>query len=666
MAVFTWLATTAIWGSITTALGLSTAAANAIIAVGRAATWSLGAAALSQPKIPRQQVQATISQTDAPRVRAYGRNLLGGQRVFFEAQDGALKQIVVIHHGAIDGLIRFWWDGEPVTFDAGTGEVERYKYNWFRDGSGAGGDFADVLAAFPTLWTADHRLQNQATFATHFGDPSDEDFASVFPKGAYTVVQAEIRGVQVRNNSGSLGYYENAGYCIRDLMTHTDGWRIPLTRLDSASWNAFSNLCGQSVGGAPRYRLSGFYTLDDALKDVTARMLATCDGQIYETAEGRIGILGGAWSVPDVTITADDILSIEMADGYDPFTDYNVIKGAFISPAHCYQPIEVLEIRDEAALETQEERIETFDVDMCPSGPQLRRLMRIKWAKDHREHVGTIRTNLVGMKARFPQGNGIHTIRIQAAEFGLDGIFEVTSHSFDIPNGVCEIGVASIANAYDDGQEGDNELQPGVEDLETPAHYTAPPVGTLSQQIVTVSNGVDGVKVVVTVTDPGRESLALEAQIASGTHAVDSTTAIWVQMSAAKLRAESGVLNDLGTYTVRVRWRGRSDWVVVGTTTVLANPTTPAAPTSFSAVAAGGSVSLDWINAPTNFYRTRIYRNTVNNFSTATMIKEVAGNAGKVSDHVDSPGTGAWRYWAATINGSLVQSSPTSGITVTV
>lgn len=665
-AIITMLPVGAGWGAVTV-FGLSPAVSAAIIAVGRSALWSLASAALIKPNVPRQQVQATLNQTDAPRIRAYGRNLLGGQRVFFESAEGTLFQIVVCHHGQVDGLIRFWWDGEPVETDP-DGFVHRYKRNYFRDGSGAGGDYTGIparnLDLFPTLWTADHRLQGQATFLAIFGDPSDEDFAKVFPKGAYTVVQAEVRGARVRNMAGAAVYSENAGLCIRDLMTHADGWSIPLDRLDTASWQGFVNLCGQAVplaaGGTElRYRLCGFYSLDDALKDTTARMLATCDGQIYETADGQIGILGGKWSEPDVTITADDILSIEMTDGYDPFTDYNVLKGSFVSPLHAYQSTEVAELRDEVSLATQEERIEQFDNDLVPANGQMQRLMKIKFAKDHREWTGTIRTNLVGMKARFPKGDGIHTIRIMDDD--LSGVFEVTSHSFDIPSGTCEIGIASIANPYGWTAAEEKPLPPGVEDLEVPEHNLPALDPVLTQEIVTVSGDVQGVKAVVTVTPPDRSDLELRAQIAPGTHAADDTAA-WVDMSATNYRAESGVLDDGQTYTVRVRWRGRGGWELAGALTAVANPVQPDPPTAFDAMATGGNVYLDWVNGVTGFHRVQVFRNGSNSFGTASLIATVSGLAGLPSQYTDvipppPPPTGSRYYWVRTVNASGITST---------
>ena len=670
--------------------GLSPAVTAAIISTGRAALWSLAASALSQPKVPRQQVQATLSQTDGPRIRAYGRNLMGGQRAFFEAHSDHLHQIIVAHHGQLDGLIRIWIDGEPKVTEVtppeadGGGRINRYLAVLFKDGSAEGGNYggvfdgdglgwSDLTEAFPELWTPQHRLQNQATIYAVFGDPSDEDFVKFFPKGAYTVVQAEVRGSLVRDLSGSMVYSENAGLCIRDLMTHVDGWNIPLNRLDALSWARFVNSCGEAVplaagGTEPRYRLCGFYSLDDPLKDVTARMLSACDGQIYETADGTVGILGGSWSEPDVTITARDILSIEMQDGFDPFTDYNVLNGTFVSPAHNYQPTPVTELRDVSAVDKYGERSQQFEPDMVPSGGQLQRLMKIRYAKDHREQVGTIRANLVGMKARWPKGDGIHTIRIVADEFNINGVFEVTSHTFSIPDGYCDIGIASIANPYGWTAAEERPLPPSVADLGKPDHTVLPPQSpVVVQQQVLVSGAVQGVKLVVTVDDPGRESLTLKAQVAQGEHAANSTSARWVEMPVAAYRAETSVLDDRQSYTVRVKWAGRTDWIVAGVVEVVANPTAPDPPTAFSALRAGGTTALDWRNAASGFWRTQILRNESNNSATATVIASVDGVAGQVSSYEDPvSGTGQRWYWARTVNASGVTSALTGPETVTL
>lgn len=668
MAVFSAIAATA-WGA---AFAASTIGA-AIIAVGQAVAWSLASAVLMRSKVDRQQVQATLTQTDQPRIRAYGRNLMGGVRAFFDAKDDELHQIVVFHHGQVDGLIRFWWDGDPQEYGL-EGRFKSYKHAYFRDGSGVGGDYDRVLDAFPDLWTPEHRLQGQATFMAHFGDPSDEDFAKVFPKGAQTVVQVEVRASRVPDLDGNLIYSENSGLCLRDLMTHPDGWNIPMVRLDADSWGRFASLCAESVGLAgggfePRYRLCGYYTLEDALKEVAGRMLATCDGQIYETAEGKIGILGGAWSEPDVTITGDDILEVEMNDGYNPLTIYNVLTGSFVSPAHAYQAVDVAELVDELALQTEERRADRLDVEMCPSGSQLQRLMKIKMAKDRREFVGKIRTNLVGMKARFPKGDGLHTIRIVAEEFGIDRTFEVTSHTYSIEGAWCEIGIASIENPYGwDPVTEEKPLPPTYASIGTPDNPQPPPQNpVIAQSYVTINQSVQGVKLVVTVDDPMKDSLTFQAQVAPGYIDDPDEDAAWIDMPAARARAETGVLDDGETFTIRIKWKGRTDWVLAGSVEVIANPEKPAGPQSFTGLGLGENVALDWTNAATDFYRTQLRRGTTSQFGGAAFLANVAGVAGAVSDYTDTPSSaGTYYYWAVTINASGISSDPSGPVVVTL
>lgn len=687
MAIFTAIsawATAVLGPGALTVFGLSPAVTSAIFTVGRAALWSLASAALTRPDIPRQQVQATITETDRPRVRAYGRNLFGGMRAFFEASDGELFQIVVMHHGRIDGLVTVWIDGEPISGwdNEAEGRIERYKRFYWRDGSGDGGDYTGIparnLSDFPTLWTSDHRLEGQATFLTIFGDPADEDFAKVFPKGPNTQVQAEIRGCRVRDNSGSLVYSENAGFILRDLMTHPEGWGIASSRLDEASWDDFGDLCAETVplaggGTEPRYRLCGYYGLDEPLKDVTSRFLAVCDGQIYETADGQVGILGGRWSEPDVTITADDIMSVNMQEGFDPFTTYNVLRGSFVSPDHGYQPTEVGDLRDEASLAEQGERADQMDLDACPSHVQLQRLMEIKFAKDRRQWRGTIRTNLVGLKARFPKGDGIHTIRIQAEEFGIDGVFEVESHTFSIPDGFCEIGVASIENPYGWTTAEERPLPPTMAQIIKPDRTVPEPEGVvIVQEQVQISGGVDGVRLVLSVDDPGRDGLSLQAQIVKGDFDPNppwvSDIPLWVGMSSSQTVATSSILDDGDEYTIRYRWRGRGDWIKAGPVTVVANPTQPDPPTELDAMVTGTDVYVDWKNAGTGYYQTQVLMGTTTDYGSASVIATVTGNANKPDNYTfdASAISGTRRFWVRTLNRSGIPSDPEGPVTVSI
>lgn len=693
MAVFTAIS---LWASSSLAfmgagglsfMGLSPAMTSALFSVGRAVSWSLASQALARQSVPAQKVQAIITQTDSPRVRAYGRVLLGGTKAFFEAQNGHLHQIVVAHHGRMDGLIGVWIDGEkkatgatPAAADGG-GRINRYLAVYFKNGSGNGGDYDGVFAgdglgwndlheAFPALWTSAHRLQGQATYYTIFGDPADEDFVEYFPKGPSTNVQIEVRASRVRDMAGGLVYSENAALCIRDYLTHQDGWRIPAAMVDDDAVGRFAAICAQPVpllagGTEPRYRLCGHYALDDAPKDVTGRMLAACDGQVYQTPEGKVGILGGAWSEPDVTITADDILELSVEDGFDPFTDFNVLKGSFTSPAHSYQPIEVPELRDAAALATQGERVEQIEIDMCPSGAQMQRLLHILWAKRRRDIQGTLTTNLVGLKARFPKGDGIHTIRIRAPDFGVDGVFEVTSHSFNIPDGTCQIGFGSIENPYPWDASKERPIPTASGEIPKPVHVTPAPDGaSLTQVPVKISGDTYGGKLQLTVNAVERNDLRLDAQVAVGDVAADAAVT-WTAMSGDRFVAETGILQNEQTYTVRYRWRGQGIWQKAGAVTIVANPNVPASPTEFAAIGTTGA-QFQWRNPPDNFWKARLFRNSSPTFAGASYVDDISGLPGQVSAYTDTPPAGTWHYWVVALNGSSVASPPAGPVTITI
>ena len=678
MAVFTafsmW-ATAAVGGAWTFA-GLSPAVTAALFSAGKAVAWSLASQALARQATPTQKVQAVLSQTDAPRVRAYGRVLLGGVRAFFEADDGKLYQIVVLHHGRVNGLVRFWVDGESVTLNA-AGDVLESPFNpdmvlQFRDGSGAGGNYSRVLDEFPSLWTADHRLQGQATMFILMNNPGADQFAEVWPKGSQTLVQAEVQASLVRNMAGTLVYSNNPGLCIRDYLTHADGWRIPLASIDTDSFTAFVARCSDPVqlragGTEPRYQLAGTYSLEDAPKDVTSRMLATCDGQIYQTPEGRVGILGGAWSEPDVTITADDILDIEGEPGFDPFSDFNVLKGTHISPDHAFQPTEAPERRDEAALALQGARVEQLDIDMCPSGTQMQRLLKIQWHKRRRVLKGMMRTNLVGLKARFPKGDGVHTIRIAAPEFGVDGVYEVMSHSYSVPDGTCNIGFASIPSTtylWDFGPE-ERPLAPTADQTVRPSKLPPVPAGaSLTQVPVRLSGDSWGGKLKLTVSSVERTDLTLQAEYADGDVPV-TAAGPWASMTGSRFSAQTGILQNEDVYTVRYRWRGQSAWYRAGALTIVANPNVPSSPASFTRVGTEGA-SFRWINPADNFWKSRVFRNTVDTFSGASFIADVSGLAGEPSTFSHAPLPGAYWYWVVAMNGSSVASPPAGPISITV
>lgn len=561
MAIFSAISTFV--AGVATSIGIGAAAAAAIGSLATNLILSAAVSAFSRPKsrkaaIPKQLIQATINQAAGPRERVYGKQLLGGTRAFWETKGNKLHQIVLMAHGALDGEVQFWIDGAPIVID-GNGYVTSEPYNrmirleW-RDGSGSGGDYAGVAAAFPTLWGVDHRLEGQATVYAEFTAPDVTNYNRMFPKGPLTDVQLEARGVSVLDHrTGQSVWSDNSGLCIADYLTAPDGFRIPVSKLDIDQWRAFADLSDEAVplkdgGSEPRYRLWGVYSLQEQPKDVLERMTATCDGHIYQTPEGKVGIIGGRHSEPDVMITDADIYSLDIVEGESALTQFNVAKGIFTSADHAYQDTETAAWEDTQSLAINPEVSRDFEVVMCPANGQMQRLMKIEVGRKNRRWTGTVLTSLVGIKAMFPKGDGLHTIRLVSSEPDIDEVVEVTSFALQATpgeNGViqwrCAIGVAAVSDWY--------SWDALTEEKPAPSAPSTIGVEAIPVPTIAVLEEVSGPAARVTLVDIGRSDLVLEAQV----RPVSSSD--WDSMVVTDLSAKSAVLAT-GDHVVRVRFKG--------------------------------------------------------------------------------------------------------------
>lgn len=576
MALFSGIA--AFFASVAGAVGFGAAAATAIGATLARLTISIvfslvSRAFTTKPSIPKQQIQATLNQSAGPRERLYGRGLLGGTRAFWETKSNQLHQIVLMQHGALTSKLDYWLDGAPVVVNA-SGKVtsnpydEKIELDW-RDGSTDGGDYTDISTEYPTLWTSDHKLTNQATVRAIFTSPAAAQYAKIFPRGQNTNVQIEAEGVAVLDvRTGTTGYSDNAGLCIVDYMTSVSGWRIPQSKIDVGSASFFADLSDEGIplkgGGAePRYRLWGVYNLQEDPKSVLGRMEVACGASVYQTAEGKVGIIGGCYSVPDVTITDDDIYSIEKIEGDSALDAFNVLKGIYTSADHGYQDVEAEAWEDAVSLLTNPEESREMYADMCPSHGQMRRLMKEEAARRNRTWRGRMITNLVGLKARFPKGDGVHTIRVQYDELGMDEDVEVLGHTLMAEKAgdgaiiwKCAIDIAQISPgwfAWDaDTEEGTAPAVPpppeGVE--ATPV----PDIEPLSE--ITLASGSKAIEAII--TDISRPDLTLEVQYTDG--------GFWLSMTITDLRAVSSTIAAVTDYQVRARFQG-GEWSATSTIT---------------------------------------------------------------------------------------------------
>lgn len=561
MAIFT-----AIAGYITTALvgiGFSTVLAGAIanLVIGAALLgisqlFTPSSAGQSSGTVATPQAQATINQATGPRLRGYGRALLGGTRAFWDSRGGTLHQIIMAHHGEIDAFEQFFVGDLAVSLN-GAGVVVASPFDGHVRINGHNGhpdQAADgyMLTYWPDVWSSAHRLRGIAYWYAELNSPAADRYQAMFPEGYSTPIRCRCRLSKIydprnpahqHDDPSTWEWSDNAALCILDYLTHPDGYNRSLDDIDIPSFVAFADTCGEAValavgGTEPRYRLWGIYGMTDEPQQVLAKMRAACDAEFYQTPSGKIAIRGGVWAAPSVTITDADIIGHSMEQGNNRFAAFNDLRVLYTSPEHDFQTVEATSWED---LGDQAERgvlTSSLNLDMVPSPSQARRLAKIHIAKSNPAWKGTIIANLSALNAL-----GERTVRIILPELGIDDAFFVAGFSIRPDLTGVEISLMSISEASYVWTVAEEGASPPVPEDTRP---------DLSFPVVTglvLSKGSG--KITATVDDPMRDDLDLQVQYRAG------AGSIWqeMQVNEGALTGTTPTLSN-GTYQVRARWRG--------------------------------------------------------------------------------------------------------------
>lgn len=426
-----------------TAIGVGAATAT-ILAQGVLIAVGLGLSLLSQmlfrPAQPKpSDGQTLIRQSTAPRFRSYGRVKVGGVLMFANTKAGILHRVIAMGSGEIDAVEEHWIDDVLVTVD-GSGAVTTPKYVTdggkarieFRLGEAAPPPYTALIADFPTLWTTDHLGKGipSAYFLQH--QVKAEQMSDMWPNLANTGYRQVQRGAKVPSVSGGVigaaSWSDNPVRCILDFMIHPDGFRIPQAQIDAAIdyWEDAIAICDEAIalnagGTEPRYRLWNTYRFDERPADVLARFLQCCDGQIFPTPNGGIGIRVGKWETPVVTIDDDAILAFsEVRRGADILATANTIRARYTSPDHDYQETEADPWIDAGDVADRGEFAADFEFYCSPSHTQTRRLMKIAAARLNPDWAGSMVCNLRGLMLM-----GERFFIIDCAELGLNITAEV-------------------------------------------------------------------------------------------------------------------------------------------------------------------------------------------------------------------------------------------------
>lgn len=625
-------------------------------------------------------VQQSLRVAISDRVKIYGQMQATGNWIFGNSKDGNLHKVLVVCEGLLTEILTYKIDDTIVTLD-GAGNVLTAPYTGnckieTRRGLPTETAYANLTAVFPE-WDSAHRGDGVVTiYAYQDAVPSDK-VASIFPSFKDTLYRIVGRFTEIYNVRTTVtAWSDNAGGIIRDFMLSPDGLRFPPEIINTplaieaweTAWDKAAEAVPLAAGGTEaRYRLWGVYRLSETPGSVLEAMLANCDGRPILTRDGGVAMEITEFSEPTVLLDKTLITAVtSITRGVDVRSTANVITAKYISPDDDYQQVEADPWINDASVTARGFIPDDVTFGWTPSHTQCRRLMKRRAYQLDPEWQITVNCRL-GAIAAFQE-------RFVALDYmigttHIQGAFEVIKFTWNIGDkGILRsvsISMRSIdpeAFAWDPSQE--EGVAPVTEHADV--DNTIPTVTGFDATVGrrTISGTLVAYSILDFDTPP---SAALTVQIQGKKVSDTNWTDINVPQDVTVL---DGIIQDDGVqYEYQARYvtlTGRKGaWLTPTVKLTATADTTAPGPVVLGAVTGGvGQVTIPWTTPNSaNFSRTYVYRNTVNNFGTATRVKTVYGSPNTAYTAIDSGLTaGTYYYWLTAANASAVESATvTSG-----
>jgi hypothetical protein len=434
-------AVTAIAGAISGVLAAGGIGA-ALVRLGGTLLLSYASQALMpKPKVALQARTVTVREPVVPRDMVYGRARKGGVIVFLHAsgaKDQYLHLVIVLAAHRVKSIGAIWFDGEMAITAGGivqgrwAGKILVEKRLGAEDQTA----FASLTANVPDKWTAAHRLAGCA--ALYLRLTYDPD---AFPGGIPNItVDIEGKDDILDPRTGARAYSENPALCLADYLAQSAyGVGAGIGAADGTDVENLieaANICDEVVplasgGSERRYSCNGVVSLAESPKTIIEGLLSAMAGRCAVQG-GTWRIHAGAYRVPEVTLTADDVRAggLVLATRISQSANFNAVRGQFVSPENDWQPDDFPAYASEVyfAEDGGERKWRDLSLPFTISAAMAQRLAKTELERARRQMT----VKLAGKLGAWRAGVG-ETVMLSYARWGFAAKpFEVQGVSLDL------------------------------------------------------------------------------------------------------------------------------------------------------------------------------------------------------------------------------------------
>ena len=385
--------------------------------------------------------QVMSKQAISPRDVVYGQVKKSGTIVFMETTDNNenLHVCVTLAGHEINAIKDVFFndvkvrdadlsDSTEVSADSGT--TPNYSSVAKLTGHfGADNQIADTNLVSRTSFTHEHRLRGIAYIYCEL-DYDQDIYANGLPN-----ISCLVQGKKVYDpRTETTAYSNNAALCIRDYISNsTYGLGASDDEIDNASFITAANICDESVtlsggGTESRYTINGVVDTSKQPREILNDLLTSCGGTIFYS-NGKWHLKVGAYITPTTTLTEDDLRgSIKVQTRNSGQSQFNAVKGIFVSPENNWQPTDFPELTS-STFETEDGGDRKYVDLVLPyttSSATAQRLSKQVLYRNREQIVATMPCKLTAFQYEIGD-----TVQVTNERFGwTNKVFEVVSWSF--------------------------------------------------------------------------------------------------------------------------------------------------------------------------------------------------------------------------------------------
>lgn len=389
---------------IVSSLGSTVFAANALY-IGTYALALGGLAAASallvqKPEVPKPEDGSYNLKQNVPSLAfVLGWAKKGGDYVFLEEKDGDAYHIIVQAAHRIDEYIQHYLHDEKITLDV-DGVItspEHFDNNIVikeRLGLNAETAYSEVVDAFPTIWSNDHRGDGLASVMMKVIGTSQKSFMERFPN-QMPELSSVIAGMRLFDpRTSTTAFSRNLPLMRRWHLASPVGGRMTTADLYSPEWEHAADVADQDVlnrDGETEKRYHGgfWFRANNDPVDVGKIMDQAAELVVYERADGLVGVHAGEYVEPDITLTADDIISFSLDGNTRDTSNVLAARGRYTRLDLDYNQGDAAVYGDPYA-DDQTERTLTIDNQAIQSHNHVSRLMKIAFTRANAPRLSVV------------------------------------------------------------------------------------------------------------------------------------------------------------------------------------------------------------------------------------------------------------------------------------